>query len=143
MKKNRITTPTKIITDQYRKIFEAAPDGLMIIDLKTSRVVYANPAACMMHAYALQEIVGLNWKTFIHLKSRPGYKVNLKALQMDGVFDIRVLDLCQDGSTFPAEWRGTVFMFNDRACLLGFVRDVSKRIHAEKLLHESCSSSHP
>jgi PAS domain S-box-containing protein len=135
MKKSHITTPTKIRTDQYRKIFEAAPDGLMIIDLKTNRVVYANPAACLMHAFTLQEIVGLQWKAFIHFQSQPGFKENLNALKTDGIFDTRVVDLCRDGSTFPAEWRGTVFMFMDRTCLLGVVRDESKRIRAEKLLH--------
>ena len=32
----------------YQKIFESAADGLIIADLKTGRVLKANPAACAM-----------------------------------------------------------------------------------------------
>ncbi len=136
MKNSQIVTPAKIEADQNRKIFEASPDGLLIIDLKTGRVVFANPAACLMHAYALKEIVGLNWKAFIHLQSQPGFMLNLKSLHSDGVFDSCVLDVCQDGSTFHAEWRGTKFTYNGQSCLLAFVRNVSERIQAEQSLNQ-------
>jgi PAS domain S-box-containing protein len=36
---------------QYRSIFDAVYDGLIITDLETGRVVDANPAACSMHGY--------------------------------------------------------------------------------------------
>jgi PAS domain-containing protein len=32
----------------YSNIFESAPDGLIITDLRTVRVLEANPAACVM-----------------------------------------------------------------------------------------------
>ncbi len=32
-----------------------------------------------------------------------------------------------DGTTFFAEWRGTIFMYESQACPLGIVRDVGER----------------
>ena len=44
---------------QYRIIFEAASDGMIISDLETGRVVDANPAAISMHGYSREEFIGL------------------------------------------------------------------------------------
>ena len=60
----------------------------------------------------------------------------IRAFQADGVFDTRTLHVRRDGSTFYAEWRGTAFTYQGRPCLLGIVRDVSKRIQAEQSLHQ-------
>ena len=44
---------------QYRSIFDAAIDGLIVHDLETGLVVEANPAACLMHGYTREEFIGL------------------------------------------------------------------------------------
>jgi len=36
---------------EYRNIFEAASDGLIIYDIELDSVVEANRAACEMHGY--------------------------------------------------------------------------------------------
>ena len=51
---------------QYRDIFEATSDGLIINDLETGIVVEANPAACRMHGYSYEELIGLHPHVFIH-----------------------------------------------------------------------------
>ena len=60
----------------------------------------------------------------------------IRAFPSEGVLDIRTLQVRRDGSTFYAEWRGTAFTYQGRPCLLGLVRDVSKRIRAEEVLHQ-------
>ena len=47
------------VEQPYWNIFESATDGLIINDLKTGRVIMANPAACAMHGYACAEFTGL------------------------------------------------------------------------------------
>ncbi len=136
MKKNR-TPPASVIEEkQYPRIFDAASDGLIIFDILTSRVVEANPAALAMHGYTSEEFIGLKLTAFVHPDSQKGFKEHLKAIKTDGVLDVRVLDVCQDGSTFSAEWRGTEFIYQGHPCLLGFVHDVSNRIRAEQLLRQ-------
>ena len=46
--------------EEYRNIFEAASDGLVIYDIELDSVVEANPAACEMHGYTRQEFIGMN-----------------------------------------------------------------------------------
>ena len=121
---------------QYRSIFDAANDGLIIIDLETRLVVEANPAACMMHGYTRAEFIGLQLRTFIHPDSQHVFNEYIQSLQADGVFDIRTLHICRDGSSFYAEWRGTPFTYQGQSCILGVLRDVSKRIQAEQNLHQ-------
>ena len=44
--------------EEYRNIFEAVSDGLVIYDVGQDAVVEANPAACEMHGYTRQEFRG-------------------------------------------------------------------------------------
>ncbi|HMD88683.1 MAG TPA: PAS domain S-box protein, partial [Anaerolineaceae bacterium] len=118
----------------YRSIFDAANDGLIITDLETGLVVEANPAACMMHGYSREEFIGLQLTAFIHPDSQNVFSEYIRAFQSDRMLNRRTTEVRRDGSTFFAEWRGSAFTYQGRSCLLGMVRDVSKRIKAEQLL---------
>ncbi len=124
------------VDGRYRSIFEAANDGLIVHDMESGVVVEANPAACLMHGYAREEFVGLQLSGFIHPDSQGAFNAYIRAFQSDGVFDTRILHVRKDGSTFFAEWRGTAFTYQGRSCLLGIVRDISKRIQVEQDLHQ-------
>ncbi|MBI3175315.1 MAG: PAS domain S-box protein [Chloroflexi bacterium] len=131
-------TKTTITTDQrlYLKIFEAATDGLILSDLETHFVVEANPAACNMHGYSHEEFIGLNMTAFIHPNSWPSFLEYMRSFRSGKVFDTQVPHLRRDGSTFQAEWSGTGFDYQGRACLLGVVQDVTRSIQAEQNLHQ-------
>jgi PAS domain S-box-containing protein len=121
---------------RYRSIFDTANDGLIINDLETGFVIEANPAACKMHGYTREEFIGLQLTAIIHPDDHHLFSEYIRVFQSDGVFDTQTLHIRRDGSTFYAEWRGTAFTYQDRSCLLGIVRDVSKRIQAEQVLHQ-------
>ena len=55
--------------EEYRNIFEAASEALVIFDMDIGLVVEANPAACEMYGYTRQEFVGLNPTVFMHPES--------------------------------------------------------------------------
>jgi two-component system nitrate/nitrite sensor histidine kinase NarX len=121
---------------QYQVIFDSINDGLIINDLETGLVVEANPAAWLMHGYTREEFIGMQLTACIHPDSRYMFKESIQVFRSDDLFDTRALHVCRDGSTFYAEWRGRVFAYQGRACLLGIVRNVSKRIELEQSLHE-------
>jgi len=120
---------------QYRSIFDAAVDGLIVHDLEAGQVVEANPAACLMHGYTHEEFIGLLLTSFIHPESQPVFQEYFQTFQSGDVFGTQIQHMRRDGSTFYAEWRGTAFEYQGRLCLLGIVRDVSNRIQAEQNLH--------
>ena len=134
------TGPKHTITEEkegwYRSIFAGIPDGLIITDLETGRVLAANPAACAMHGYSCAEFIGLLPGAFIHLDSQTVFKNYLLAVRSGAKADKRMRHVRRDGSAFSAEWRGEAFPYQDRPCLLGMVRDVSDRVRAEQQLRE-------
>jgi PAS domain S-box-containing protein len=120
----------------YRSIFESATDGMMIIDLETSLMVEANPAAWLMHGYARNEFLELQLQACIHPDSQYVFNESLQIFRSTGVFDIRALHVCRNGTTFFADWRGAPFTYEGRPCLLGIIRDVSNQIQMEQSLSQ-------
>jgi PAS domain S-box-containing protein len=121
---------------QYRIVFEAASDGMIISDIETGRVVDANPAAITMHGYTREEFIGLHLKAYIHPDSQRLFIESTNDAQRGGTFDVPAVHLHKDGSSFYVDVRRTAIPFQGRPCLLSIVRDVTERITAERLLHE-------
>jgi two-component system nitrate/nitrite sensor histidine kinase NarX len=127
-------------TGQYRSIFDAATDGLIITDSETGLVLEANPAACALHGYTREEFIGLLPAAFIHPDSQHIFRNYVRAFRSGAVVDTRVRHVRRDGSTFHAEWRGTEFTYQGRPCLLAVVRDVSRHLQADQRLHQRVKS---
>lgn len=124
----------KEVERDYRNIFEATGDGLIVYRPESGLVLEANPAACIMHGYPRQEFIGLDLTKIIHPDSHEALRECMQTDPSDGIFETQLQHIRRDGEIFPAEWRGTFFSFQGRPCILGIVRDVSKRIQDEKLL---------
>ncbi len=103
-----MNTTISEVKQLYWDIFKTTTDGLIISDLKTGRVFEANPAVCAMHGYAHTEFVGRLPAAFIHPDSQKVFSKSLQSFRSGSMFDTRVLHIRRDGSTFYAEWRGTI-----------------------------------
>lgn len=125
---------------QYRRIFDSAIDGVLISDLGTGRVVEANLALCTMHGYAHEEIIGSPLTKLIQPDNQPAFEEYIKTLRSDGAFHAQTFHLRRDGTTFQAEWGLALFDYQDHACMLGIVRDISKRIQAEQRLNQDVAT---
>ena len=120
----------------YRSVFDSVTDGLIIINSETGCIVDANPAACAMHGYTREEFIGLFPNDFIHPDSLHIFNNYLMEFRSGKILDTQALHLCHGSSSFHVEWRGTTFSHRDQPCLLGVLRDVSKRILAEEHLQD-------
>jgi len=118
----------------FQSIFENASDGLIVTDLETQLVVEANPAACAMHGYTYSEFIGLHRSEIVHPDSQPIYMDYLLAVQARGNHEAQLIHIHRDGTQFDVELRGTLFTYQDRPCLLSVVRDISRRVRAERQL---------
>jgi PAS domain S-box-containing protein len=121
---------------QYRNIFDAVSDGLIINDLETGLVVEANSAALAMHGYSREEFIGLHLTAYIHPDSQRLFTESAQAVQSGGMLESPAIHIRRDGSPFHAEVHRTAFTYQSRPCLLSAIRDVSKRIQAEQLLQQ-------
>ena len=122
---------------QYRIIFEAASDGMIISDLMTGLVLDANPAAIVMHGYSRDEFIGLHSTAYIPSDSQHLFEKSTNNDQSKaGLLDMPVVHVRKDGSAFYVDVRRTAIPFRSRACVLSIIRDVSERVHAEKMLNQ-------
>jgi PAS domain S-box-containing protein len=122
--------------DEYRNIFEATSDGLVVYDMQKKVVVEANPAACQIHGYTRQEFIGMNPKDFILAESYRVFLEHSEALEPGSAIESLVVHIHRDGSLFHAEVRRSAIDYRGRPCLLSVIRDVSQRIQTEKILSE-------
>jgi PAS domain S-box-containing protein len=120
--------------EEYRNMFEAASDGLVIYDINRNAVVEANPAACEMHGYTRQEFIGLNPAVFMLPDSHALFKEQARVAEPGSVFDSLIIHLRRDGSPFHVEVRRSMIHYRGRPCLLSIIRDVTQRIQTEKTL---------
>jgi PAS domain S-box-containing protein len=120
--------------EEYRNMFEAASDGLVIYDIGLDAVVEANPAACEMHGYTRQEFIGLNPAVFMLPESHALFREQVRTAEPGSVFDSRIIHLRRNGSPFHVEVRRSMINYRGRPCLLSVIRDVSQRIQTEKIL---------
>jgi PAS domain S-box-containing protein len=121
--------------EQYRSIFEATSDGIIINDLD-GFVVEANPAACAIHGYAREEFIGLHRTAYVHPDyhdALPGY---IETIKVDGFVHTRGVNTRKDGSSFPVEIHGTEFVYWGKPRILALVRDVTEQVQAQELLEK-------
>ena len=120
--------------EEYRNIFEAASDGLVIYDIGLDSVVEANPAACEMHGYTRQEFIGMNPSVFMLPESHTLLREQVRKGGLDSVFESLLVHKRRDGSPFHVEERRSAINYRGQPCLLSVIRDVSQRIQTEKIL---------
>jgi PAS domain S-box-containing protein len=121
--------------EEYRTIFEAARDGLVIYDIETDVVVEANLAACEMHGYTQQEFVGLHLSAVMLPESYTLFKEYLQTNQTVSVLDPLFIHLRKDDTPIHVEVHSSLINYRNRPCLLNIIRDVNKRIQKEKALN--------
>jgi PAS domain S-box-containing protein len=127
--------PTEVRDEAYRNIFDAIHDGLIISDLESGRVVEANPVACKMHGYTREEFIEKPLRTYLHSDSQKIFS-DMREFESDGILETRILHVRRNGSTFYAEWCVTLFNYQGQACILGIVRDITKRMQEEQSLKQ-------
>jgi PAS domain S-box-containing protein len=129
-------TPPAEVPEQYRAIFEAVTDGLIITDLAGSRIVEVNPALCRMHGYQREELIGRLPTKIIHPGDHPLFTDLADAIQHGHQFRARARDVTKDGRVFDVEVRGIQLPFRGRPHVLGVVREITKEAAAYRLLEE-------
>lgn len=120
----------------YRSIFETMSDGLLITNLETGRILVANPAAAEMHGYSLNALTELRMQSLIDVNNRSAFVDYDQIIQQGGLFERLAQHVRRDGSQFNVEWRAMAFGYQGQPCALAVIRDVSKRVQAERQLQQ-------
>jgi PAS domain S-box-containing protein len=132
--------PPAEVPQEYRAIFDAVTDGLVITDPVTGRIVEVNPALCRMHGYQRDELVGSLTSTIIHPGDHPLFTDFTDAIAHGHEFRARRRDVTKDGRVFDVEVRAIQLPFRGKPHMLGVVRDITEEAAAYRLLEERVAS---
>jgi diguanylate cyclase (GGDEF)-like protein/PAS domain S-box-containing protein len=118
----------------YRRLFETAQDGILILNAETGRIADVNPFLIEMLGYSKDELLGKRlWEigAFIDAgKSREAYK----KLQKNNYIRYEDLPLeTKDRQRREVEFVSNAYMVNDERVIQCNIRDISER----KLLERS------
>ena len=123
---------------RYRRLFESAKDGILILDADTGKVVDVNPFLLQLLGYSYDAICGQYiWELGV-FKDIAASKDAFKTLQ-DNEY-IRYDDLpleTLDGQSIAVEFVSNVYLVDHSKVIQCNIRDITARKRAERALGES------
>jgi diguanylate cyclase (GGDEF)-like protein/PAS domain S-box-containing protein len=130
----------KITTSElrYRRLFEAAQDGILILDAKTGMIKDVNPFLIKMLGYPREEFVEKKlWEvdTFKDIEARQD---TFQALQEDEYIRYKDLPLrAKDGKLIQVEFVSNVYSAGSEKVIQCNIRDITERKQAQDALLKS------
>jgi PAS domain S-box-containing protein len=127
-------TDPKILASElrYRRLFEAARDGILILDADTGRIDDVNPFLKELLGFAHSEIIGKTVGELSPFKDLESNQVMLERLQKDG--HVRYDDLpleTRDGRHVDVEFVSNVYEEGGTRVIQCNIRDITERKRAE------------
>jgi PAS domain S-box-containing protein len=119
----------RVSENRYRRLFEATPDGILLIDPLTYQIMDANPSARSILGYLQEEIIGQYiWQVGLF----PDQKIataTLQDIQQRSV--LRLALEAGDGQNRDVEMVCTLYQANGHQILQCNLRDITERQQAE------------
>jgi diguanylate cyclase (GGDEF)-like protein/PAS domain S-box-containing protein len=119
---------------RYRRLFEAAQDGILILDADTGKIDDVNPFLIGMLGYAREEILGKELWELGALDIEAG-KVVCEELPRAAYVRHEDLQLkTKDGRGIAVEFVSNVYLVNNRKVIQCNIRDITERKRLEEKL---------
>lgn len=124
---------------RFRAALDTAPDGVLLIDRATMRIIDVNVTACDLLGYAKDELLGRH-PTDINPALKPG---SLELVYDWLLADPERVDIQRarwrrkDGTSLPVEIRRRAVSIGGAPLVIVAMRDISAQLRAEEQLRES------
>jgi two-component system cell cycle sensor histidine kinase/response regulator CckA len=125
---------------RYRRLFEAARDGILIMDPETRKITDANPFMTELLVYTCEELVGKElWQIGLH-KDEDASRATFRELQDRHYVRYDDLPLLgKTGVSHEVEFVSNLYEEDGRKVIQCNIRDVTERRRAENLVQADSS----
>ena len=122
----------------YRRLFEAAKDGILILDADTGRVNDVNPFLIELLGFSHSEMIGKTVGELSPFKDIVSNQAMLERLQQYGYVRYEDLPLeTRDGRHIAVEFVSNVYQAGDKKVIQCNIRDITERKRTEDQLRAS------
>jgi PAS domain S-box-containing protein len=132
---NRISVPAADVPAselRYRRLFQTAQDGILILDAETGRVSDVNPFLVKLLGFSREEIVGKTVGELSPFRDVLSNKAMLGRLQKDGYVRYEDLPLeTREGRHIAVEFVSNVYEAGNEKVIQCNIRDITRRKHDE------------
>ena len=123
---------------QYRRLFESAKDGILILDADTGEIMDVNPFLKDLLGHSQPELLGKQLWEIGLFKDIMANKAAFLKLQKEGYVRYENLPLeARNGQPIWVEFVSNVYDVGKRRVVQCNIRDITKRKRAEQALNES------
>ena len=131
-------TALQVSESRYRRLFETAQDGILILDAATGQITDVNPFLIDMLGYSHAELLGRQLWEIGPFKDIAVAKVAFSELQSKGYIRYEDLPLeARGGRQLHVEFVSNVYQVDQQEVIQCNIRDISARKQAEAALNQS------
>jgi PAS domain S-box-containing protein len=122
---------------RYRRLFEAAQDGILIIDAETAQIIDVNPFLVQMLGFTKDEFLGKKLWEFGAIRDKEASKKAFGELRAKGYVRYEDLPLeTKDGQAIAVEFVSNVYAVGDEKVAQCNIRNITERKLAESAVRE-------
>lgn len=140
LKHNRERELIRASEVRYRRLFEAARDGILILDMESATVTDSNPYMTEILGYSREEFVGKDLAGIGFFRDRDAAMSAMEELKDSGYIRYDDLPLrSKDGQVRDVEFVSNVYQEDGRAVIQCNIRDITdrKRVAEAASRHQS------
>ena len=122
---------------QYRRLFEAAQDGILIVDAETGQIRDVNPFLLDLLGFSREEYLGKKlWQVAAFTDSEASKSAFLE-LQQSGYIRYDNIPLhAKDGNSVEVEFVSNIYAVGDKKVIQCNIRDITARRSAESEIRQ-------
>lgn len=123
---------------RYRRLFEAAKDGILILDAESGKIEDANPYLCELLGFAEEDFLGKQLWEIGAFRDKADNQAALLILQTEGYIRYDDLPLMtRDGKQVNVEFVSNVYEVGNQRVIQCNIRDITERKRGEAELRAS------